>query len=119
MDLPDKDDVALRWARSRVPSALKMFVRRSLDVSGTAFWLNWEEIMYVVSFSIRPTDAPRPHRRETMYREFSALRDAGIQSPMSYPYFFVKSDQDLMLAQMYIDDMRAWDFRTGKQVVKR
>jgi hypothetical protein len=55
---------------------------------------------------------------EIVKEELLPLLDSEITSPFQAPYFAVKTDSHLMLARLMLTDMSAWDFRTGKRVIK-
>ncbi len=103
-----QDELRNVWLISKARKSVRHFAFRLINQDP-----EWDKITYICSLSMS-----KDNRVGTT--ELLQLMDVPSMhgKPFSHPFFRVTDDTELMLARMIITDMRAWDFRTAKKVIR-
>jgi hypothetical protein len=99
----DEKRDAIRNAWMRQAKFKRMFIETLLRSDDFEQWL------YVISVNKNSPNHPQ---------EFRDLIKSEINSPLSFPLFAVKTDAHFMLARMILTGMSAWEFKSGKRVIR-
>jgi hypothetical protein len=108
-----KYSVAENWRRNvRYSRALYNFSQLLLRRD------DWERWKYIGSFTIDRRNDVGGVAWTAAYRAISTSEIGGPGKPFRNPYFLMENDRQLMLAKLLLTTMKAWDFRTAKQVMR-